>query len=372
MRLAIVSQSARIYAEMARREGFEVLAIDAFADIDTAEAADAVWRLPALCERLSAADLNALMDKLDSWQPDHLLTGSGFEANIEGYAGLYHRYALSGNRPGAIAQVKDPFWLNTHCIRQHVMTPDVQSQAPQQGHWLHKIAGQSGGAHINDSHKGDWSNTSVLNPEVHGYWQAFQTGQPVGALFVATKQSITLIGVHALKQRPGMYSYAGASRLHDAKLTRAMQQLLDAVVPDCGLVGINSLDAIWHDGRLHVLEINPRLSASMRLYAELPLIQAHIASCQGANVAELNANTLHTSHCIIYAKQTIEISQAELPAWLEDRPDNGSIAGGQPVCSLYAEGPTKDAVQKNLQDKKTQLEKLWGPYVCEHIEFNIH
>lgn len=367
MRLAIVSQSARIYSEMAKREGFEVLAIDAFADVDTVAAADEVWRLPALCEQLSAADLKALIDKLDSWQPDCLLIGSGLEADLESYASLCQRYTLSGNAPAVIEQVKNPFWLNTHCARHHVMTPHVQSQPPQQGRWLYKTAGQSGGAHVRD-----WNKTSGINSIGDGYWQAFLAGQPVGALFVANKNSSMLIGVHALKQRPGIYTYAGVSRLHDAKLTHAMQELLDAVVPDSGLIGINSLDAIWQKGRLHVLEINPRLSASMRLYAESPLIQAHLASCQGKGIPELHPYAIHASHCIVYAKQTIEINPSELPAWLEDRPVNGTIAGGQPVCSLYAEASSRDAVQHMLQDKKTQLEKLWGTYVCEHIEFNIH
>lgn len=366
MRLAIVSQSARIYAEMAKREGFEVLAIDAFADVDTLAAAEEVWRLPALCGRLHAADAKALINTLDAWQPDFVLIGSGFEANVDCYASLYKRYALLGNVPEVIEQVKNPFWLKAHCVRHHAMTPELVSQAPQNGRWLYKIAGQSGGAHVRD-----WNKASALNA-ANGYWQAFQSGQPVGALFVVSKNSITLIGVHALKQRPGIYTYAGASRLHDEKLTQAMQELLDLVVPDSGLVGINSLDAIWQDGRLHVLEINPRLSASMRLYAELPLIQTQLASCQGMEILELNVYKTHASHCIAYAKQTLEINQAELPTWLEDRPGNRTIERGEPICSLYAEGPSKDAVQQILQDKKTQLEKLWGTYVCEHIEFNIH
>jgi uncharacterized protein len=366
LRLAIVSQSARIYAEMANREGFEVLAIDAFADVDTLAAAEEVWRLPALCEQLNAADAKALITKLDAWQPDFVLIGSGFEADADCYASLYKRFALPGNAPEVIKQVKNPFWLKAHCVNRHVRTPEVLSQAPQNGRWLYKIAGQSGGAHVSD-----WNETSVLNA-ANGYWQAFQSGQPVGALFVVSKNSIKLIGVHALKQRPEKYTYAGASRLHDEKLTQAMQELLDAVVPDSGLIGINSLDAIWQDGRLHVLEINPRLSASMRLYIELPLIQSQLASCQGTEIPELNVYKTHASHCIAYAKQTLEINQAELPTWLEDRPENGTIKRGEPVCSLYAEGPSKDAVQQILQDKKTQLKKLWGTYVCEHIEFNIH
>lgn len=365
MRLAIVSQSARIYVEMARREGFEVFAIDAFADVDTTEAAHDVLRLPALGGQLTANDIRMLTDRLDTWQPDHLLIGSGLEANIECYEHLYQRYALSGNTSDVIAQVKHPFWLNAYCETHKVMTPAVRSQTPENGRWLHKVAGQSGGIHVKD-----WTESSSFAGE--GYWQAFQAGLAVGALFVASQQTVTLIGIHALKQCPGTYTYAGAARLHDQRLVEAMQDMLQALVPGLGLVGINSVDAIWQNGHLHVLEINPRLSASMRLYTKLPLIQAHIASGQGVAAPALNPDTMHGSHCIVYAKQAIEASELDFPAWLEDRPDGGSIAAGQPVCSLYAEGRSQVEMQQVLQDRKTQLEKLWGTYVCERIEFNIH
>lgn len=367
MRLAIVSQSARLYTEMARREGFEVLAIDAFADIDTVLAAHEIWQLPALCKELTPAHIHALSDRLDTWQPDALIVGSGFEASHECYHNLYQRFVLAGNAPAVVKQVKNPYWLKSHCDAKGVMTPAIQSQAPQAGQWLYKVAGQSGGAHIHA-----WDMSTEINLAIDGYWQVFQTGMAVGALFVANQQSVSLIGVHALKQRPGNYTYAGASRWYHSQLTEAMQAVLQVIVPDMGLVGINSLDAIWQNGRLHVLEINPRLSASMRLYAELPLIQAHLASCEGAVMPVLQPNTMQARHCIIYAKQAIETEPLDFPAWLEDRPNGGTIVAGQPLCSLYAEGDSIDDVQQDLQDKKTQLEKLWGTYVCERIEFNIH
>jgi uncharacterized protein len=367
LRLAILSQSARIYAQMARREGFAVLAVDAFADVDTQQAAQQVWRLPALAGELSAEHAHALFEQLDSWQPEALLTGSGFEASIALYESLYQRYALAGNTPALLAHVKNPYWLSSYCAAHGVMTPPVQAQAPQQGQWLYKVAGQSGGSHVLN-----WDQAAAVSPDTQAYWQMLQPGLAVGALFVAEPDSVTLLGVHALRQRPGNYTYAGATRLHEPQLIAAMQALLAALVPDLGLVGINSLDAIWQDGQLQLLEINPRLSASMRLYTDLPLIQAQLASCQGRLMPELVANSSYASHCILYARQAIETERVDFPAWLEDKPDGGSISAGLPVCSLYAEAATKDELQQVLQYKKTQLEKLWGTYVCERIEFNIH
>lgn len=362
-----MSQSARIYAEMARREGYEVLAVDGFADADTQHAAQQVLHMPGLGSALSVEDEHQLMQGLDAWQPDALLTGSGFEANVAVYERLYQRYCLLGNAPAVIRNIKNPVWLKAHCDKQALSSPEIRMHPPLTGQWLHKQAGQCGGGHVQY-----WQteNASAL-PAEGGYWQAFQPGLPVGILFIAGQQN-TLVGVHALKQRAGQYSYAGASRLHDDVLVSMAEMLLQKVTNGLGLVGIQSIDAIWHQGQLHLLEINPRLSASMRLYAEMPLIQAHVQHCRAEEASALESQRKYASHCIAYARRNIALHQLHFPVWLEDRPNHTMVAAGQPFFSLYAEGHSDSEVQLALQDKKTRLEKLWGTYVCDSIEFNIH
>lgn len=365
MRLAVLSQSARIYSQMAQQEGFSVLAVDAFADNDTQQSATLVYHWSGLCRPDVNSEMSGLLEVLDSFKPDAVLLGSGFEADQAAYVKLSTRYTVFGNTPETVALVKNPQWLKNYCDALGVQSPRITTQKPLEGLWLHKQAGQCGGHHVQD-----WSSTETVTAQ--SYWQAFQPGQAVGILFVAHQQAFTLIGVHTLKQRAGSYAYAGVKRLHDPSLTVAATELLQSVLPGLGLVGINSIDAIWHDGKLHLIEVNPRLSASMRLYAELPLIKAHLDSCRG-NMAPLQEHTkTHASHCIVYARQEINASHLDFPDWLEDRPSGGMIAADMPVCSLYAEGGSDREVLHALQDKKTRLEKLWGTYVCNRIEFNIH
>lgn len=365
MRLAILSHSARIYSQIAQQEGWCVLAVDAFADSDTRQAAQVVYRWPGLYEQDASDALTALFNVLDAYQPDAVLVGSGFEANQAAYAALFARYTVAGNTPDTVDRVKHPQWLKACCDTQGVQSPFIAESKPAAGRWLYKQAGQCGGSHVQD-----WQTVSHV--DASGYWQAFQPGQAVGILFAAQGQAATLIGVHALKQHVNSFAYAGATRLHEATLYAAANALLQALVPALGLVGINSIDAMWHEGRLHVIEVNPRLSASMRLYRHLPLIQMHMASCQQQVMPLLQPQTMHASHCIAYARQEIDLSQFSLPDWLEDRPSGGVIAAGQPVCSLYAEGHSDSEVLQALQDRKTRLETLWGTYVCDNIEFNIH
>lgn len=365
MRLAILSQSARIYSQMAQHEGFDVLAVDAFADADTRQAAKLVYQWPGFYEQTAGHEMARLFEVLDDFQPDAVLMGSGFEADNTAYSALFDRYVLLGNQPGTIGRVKDPQWLKAFCEAHGVESPVIATQKPISGQWLSKQAGQCGGGHVCDWQERNHAGQSV-------YWQALQPGQAVGILFVVHAGTFTLIGIHALKQHTGSYAYAGATRLHDEDLSLAANRLLESLLPDMSLVGINSIDAIWHAGVLHVIEVNPRLSASMRLYTYLPLIQAHIASCQRQELPVLQQRAMHASHRIVYARQEIDLSQLAFPDWLEDRPCSGNAAAGQPICSLYAEGHSDSEVLQALQDKKTRLEKLWGTYVCDHIEFNIH
>ncbi|WP_232411054.1 ATP-grasp domain-containing protein [Methylophilus sp. 5] len=354
-----------MYSQMAQQEGFSVLAVDAFADVDTRQAAQQVYQWPGLYEQATNDHMAALFEVLESFEPDAVLVGSGFEANQAGYAALLARYTVPGNAAEAINRANNPQWLKACCDAHGVQSPLVTHTRPTAGQWLYKQAGQCGGAHVHD-----WQGASTEVEQ--GYWQVFQPGQAVGILFLAHAQTYQLIGVHALRQHVGSYAYAGATRLHDDALKVAASQLLQALVPALGLIGINSIDAIWHENTLHVIEVNPRLSASMRLYCDLPLIQAHIASCQAEAMPALQPRDGFASHCILYARQTINVSQLSFPNWLEDQPSGGNIAAGQPICSIYADGDSEREVQLALRNKKTRLETLWGTYVCDRIEFNIH
>lgn len=376
MRLAILSQSARIYSQLAHQEGFEVLAVDAFADKDTQEAAQQAVVWPGFGRTDMAQDMPALFAELDAFSPEAVLVGSGFEAQPESYQALYARYAIMANPPEVVRQAKDPFWLKRACDQAGILSPVLSRQQPAQGDWVCKQAGQCGGQHVQlafyASGPVQHNAAEQAISDHQRYWQAFQTGLPVGILFVAQGTTFDLIGVHALKQRPDSFAYAGASRLQDRRIFEAAHYLISTLLPQLNVTGLNSIDALWHAEALHVIEVNPRLSASMRLYADLPLIQMHVDCFQGNRPAKLARSGVFASHCIAYATQTLQLSPQSFPDWVEDRPVDGRIDVGQPICSFYAEAETERGVRVALQNQKTQLEKLWGTYVCKHIEFNIH
>ena len=79
-RLIVIAQSARMLAQMAVDSGFEVIAIDCFADLDTRNLAVLSFKV----ESLALDDLQPVLEKL---QEDYglmpIVYGSGFEHFVD-------------------------------------------------------------------------------------------------------------------------------------------------------------------------------------------------------------------------------------------------------------------------------------------------
>ncbi len=364
MKLAVISQSARIYAHFAHQAGYQVCAVDGFADTDLFASAAEVLHWPPIVNGWKQTDLDVLINTLDGWQADTLVLGSGFEHDPAAYAMLYDRYPVAGNPPAWMTAVKQPDWLAQACRQAGVMTPEVSETAPtptSNQRWLIKQRGGCGGRHIRDWQPG-------VTSDANSYYQAWQQGVSVGGLCIGNGNDCRLIGVHRLHQHG--YAYAGATSWHDQALTQAMHTLLAKLYAHMPLLGLFSLDARWHQGQLYLLEVNPRLSASMRIYAELPLMQAHLSACQGQPLEYMVVPNRVASHRIVYTRQAMPVSALDMPIWLEDRPSGAKVEAGAPLCSVYACAEVEDVLQQQLRYQFAYLKEQWGSYVSEYIECN--
>lgn len=362
MQLAVISQSARLYAHFAHAAGLYPAVVDAFLDADTRSMTDKCFQCDALLNGWNTQTLHALIDRLDAWDVDTLVIGSGFEHALGEYQVLYQRYTVAGNSPQVVQAAKDPFWLANICDELDIASPTVEKTPPTSGRWLIKQQGGCGGGHVHD-----WQSGMAVPQDA--YFQAWQPGLTVGGLFVANGSSCRLIGVHQCHQATGSYHYAGATRYFDTQLEEAMQVLAERLMTRMPLQGMFSIDACWHAGTLYLLEINPRVSASMRLYAGLPLMQAHLAGCLHQPLPVFDVPVHCASHRVLYAKQSVDPRHLEMPEWVEDRPAGGVVEAGQPLCSLYAQGENKFEVQQQLLQQQEFLKKQWGTYVSNRIQF---
>jgi predicted ATP-grasp superfamily ATP-dependent carboligase len=153
------------------------------------------------------------------------------------------------------------------------------------------------------------------------------------------------------------YRYGGATssvNIGEATQSRLMSFLTNAV-ETLGLVGLNSCDFILHHDEIYMLEINPRLSASIDLYkpVEGNLFAAHASACKGEYVTHFEMDGGAKAHQIIYAEDDLMVDfNQQWPEWVCDIPQpNQLIYAGMPICTVIAEAEKPERAKQLVKER---------------------
>jgi predicted ATP-grasp superfamily ATP-dependent carboligase len=364
--LAVVSISARMLAEAAVDDGFEVVALDLFGDADTRRAC-AEWhrigepaRLQIDGERLlSMLESLAQRDRVAGW-----IAGSGFEGRpdlLESGAALL---PLIGTRAGAMRRVREPRAFFGFLDARGIHHPAVRMCAPEDAAgWLVKDSRGCGGWHIRRAASGAVAGAGE-------YFQRESAGRPMSATFVANARDVAVLGfnqliVRPLAGRPFVYcGSVGPVPLPPGVAARVAAALRELVVA-FSLRGLGSLDFMFDGETVDVLEVNPRPPASMALYGP-GMVAAHVRACIQGELPP----------CPTRAKGPVrgtEVVFAPRRLWL-DEPATQRLAArpgchdlpvaasrfdaGDPLCSVSANGENAEHVRALLQQGREAVHEL--------------
>lgn len=361
--IVIAAISSRPYVKAAVEAGYEVIAIDAFLDQDTQAMAKQCCYVP--CQNYQfdqAAMLSAISATLAAYGRD-VLTGFSYGAGFEGQPSLIteiqKHLPLLGNQPSVVQQCKDPMVFNQFCQTYHFATPAVTMETPAalEG-WLVKSIGASGGGHI------QFAERHAAQLDADQYFQQFHTGTPVSCLFLACASGASIVGVNeqwVASSADTPFQYGGAAsqlKLNDDLLAE-FKRFIEAAASHFGLKGLNSVDALLEDGRLVFLEINPRLSATMDLYAteEGSLLDSHVATFQSKIVTLPTVLSKPKAHHIVYAT-TLTHSQTDQtwPEWVCDIPSTEqTFEVGMPICTVVSHANSSEAAKQLAQTRAASL-----------------
>jgi predicted ATP-grasp superfamily ATP-dependent carboligase len=362
--LVIAAIASRPYVKAAVDAGYEVIAIDCFADVDTRQLAKCVYVVHQHNGQLNSGELLEIMANIDLDRMVGFCYGAGLEKAPDVLNEISRYVSVLGNAPDVIKQCKIPGHFFKLCSHLAVPYPEVADRKPLETKgWLQKEIGNSGGAHI--------AFVDDRNPAEKGvYYQKFQEGQSVSCLFLAVEQGVNVVGfseqwLSADKNVPFRYkgaaSHADISVSAKANFTSYVKKLSQAL----SLVGLNSCDAICLDDDVVVLEINPRLSASMDLYTfkQDNLMAMHIAASKKSSSVD-SVKTKHLvcqssqAHQVVYAKcDTLVSSTHGWPLWLSDVPEIGScFKSGMPICTVLAEAETSALAKNRVQARALAFE----------------
>jgi len=304
--------------------------------------------------------------------------GSGFEAQPNLLQKVAALIPVIGNSRATLAAAKDLNVFFAVMQKLNIQHPETLTQLPADvdlSWYVRKLSGGSGGVHIQPA--GSVHGRALE----HHYFQRKLTGVPVSLLFIANGTDVEVVGfneqwVSASTQQP--FRYGGA--VSHAKLSIfVQQQLLDAarqLTVAFDLVGLNSLDAIVHDAGLdadvaqvYVLEINPRLSATVDLYENGGvLFECHVQACTHRRLVDANGlpdkyDATSKAHAIVYADVDVTlVADMVWPSWVTDTPsllnEPLQIVAGTPVCSVLACADNADAAKKEVLARMRQIKIL--------------
>ncbi len=376
--IIIAALSARAFVADAVAAGYEVIAIDAFADVDTQTVAKQAILVRQINGNFDTADFLQKLAGIDCANVTNFVYGSGFEGNIELLELVAQRLPVFGNSAHIVAEIKHPINFFNTLDLLNIPYPEVcfSNLEHAQG-WLLKQAGGSGGMHIQYASEGVALNEG-------DYYQRKVLATSVSLLFLAHAQSVQVIGfnrqlIDATEASP--YRYAGA--ISHCPLAEAVKDKLIAYATKLSkhysLTGLNSLDAMVQmegvDDNIWVLEINPRLSASFGLYEfeDAYLIDLHIQACSkdltDCHLKDLPA-VAQTSkaHHVFYAPCDVEVNEYSIwPEWVADIPmTNTVIKKGEPVCTALADGISSDDANELVVIRIQYLQSLFTAAINEN------
>ncbi|MDD5275941.1 MAG: ATP-grasp domain-containing protein [Methylovulum sp.] len=348
----VVAGSGRMLAQAAKNAGLKPLAIDLFADLDTRVYAEDFVKIRSLAEE----DLRPAVDFfIGRYAVTHAIYGSGFECYPESLHYLSKRLIVLGNPPDTFARVQSKAEFFAVLSDLSIPYPEVSFNVPAQaGNWLVKPLQGQGGIGIKPADY-DSTDNSV-------YWQKYQSGTPHSVLFLADGQTVQSIGFNTQWTVPSdageAFIFSGiinSSNL-SAKQKILLLGWLAGLVPELSLKGLNSIDFIQDGDGLYVLEINPRLPASMQLYGN-KLLMRHILASQGEMADGFIRQVGFTAYQIVYADYDVLIPDVfEWPDGCVDLPAPGvNCRKGQPICSIIASQNTPKAVFEQLQHAQQQI-----------------
>ncbi len=356
--------------------GYQVTALDMFADIDTLRAAHASYNVKYGHGHFDIVDFEHALNKVNLIDQIGLAYGSGFEAAPELLETVVERMPLIGNTPIVVRNLKRPhqFFMLLDILK--IPHPEVSFQPlildskKSVAGWLYKQGGGSGGAHVRKA-----LPLPGIAPEVGHYFQREVPGVPISLLFAADSMRVQVIGFNQQWLSPTLatpYRYGGAVSHADLpdgvkqQLVYAAQQLTSAV----GLRGLNSLDAMMDGDQLWVLELNPRLSATFDLYQtdDCNLFELHLQASAGdsSNWDKLLVQLPQRAkaHHIVYAPYDLEIpDDINWPDWTADIPIAGShIAAGNPLCTILADGDDAKKAQSLALNRMESFKMVLEDY----------
>ena len=367
--ILLVSVSARMLAELATREGHDVVAVDRFGDLDLQRLCPSVSILRDLGGRGGMAEL---VDAAEPLRAGSVIYGAGLENRPDLVARLAAGRRLLGCTPQTLRRVRDPAVLGGSLRTAGFAYPrtfsarEAPERADQIARWLRKPIRGGGGRGVREWRGGRPAGDVIVQERI--------SGLPCSAAAVADGRSAALLGVS--EQLIGRRAFGArgwrwcgnvapprlpASEQH--ALAEAAQAICAHLAAAFGLRGVFGVDLVWDGTRPWVVEVNPRPVASLETIDAAHGVRsfaAHLEACAGQLPAPGPRPAAAAGKAVLFATEDLRVPDTS--DWAErgirDVPHPGEeIAAGRPISTLIATGRSPEAVLAELEARAAALRR---------------
>ncbi len=365
--ILLVSVSARMLAELATREGYDVCAVDRFGDLD----------LQRLCPSVSLmrdlgghGGMEEMVEVAEPIRADSVIYGAGLENRPDLVGRLAAGRTLLGCSPETLRRVRDPAVLGASLRAAGFAYPRTLSaeEAPERAdrarRWLRKPVRGGGGRGVREWRGGRPRGDVIVQERI--------AGLPCSAAAVADGRTAVLLGVSEQligRRALGARGWRWCGNVVPPRLPeREQDALAEAAAAICahlagafGLRGVFGVDLVWDGERPWVVEVNPRPVASLETIDAAHGVRsfaAHLEGCAGRLPAAAGGPSGAAGKAVLFATEDLRVPDTS--EWtargIRDVPHPGeAIASGRPICTLVATGPSPEAVLAELEARAAAL-----------------
>jgi uncharacterized protein len=342
VRILVVAVSARMLAQLAVADGYEVTALDRFGDAD----------LRALAPGATAPSNDGLAALAAEIDADAVVYGAGLENRPDLVRKLASGRELLGTPAELLEAVRDPWEVRAAARAAGTRAPETRAPghlpsavgpSGQVGRaWVRKPRHSGGGHGVRGWRGGLLRPTEVLQRRVGGL--------SCSAVAIGDGRSAVVLGITEQLHLPPGFRWTGnvtPPRLPEAQraeLEGELRAVCAEVAARFGVRGAFGVDAVWDGRHAWVLEVNPRPSASLELFGP-GSFEAHVRGARGLGLPVAGsppARSCAAVKLVLFADRTV---WAPEPSWwpaglVRDVPRAGeTIKRGAPVCTLVSASP---------------------------------
>ena len=289
-----------------------------------------------------------------------LIYGSGLEDKKNIYKLLSNNFIIKGNDLNMLSKFSDMSTLKLFFDKYNFKDPDSFEQEDSKKKYIWKPFNSSGGYGISYN----------VRENISHYKQRYIPGTTLSISFICNDKEFKFLGFNKLFllsdciEHP--FIHAGAMMTKLSKDSKKIITSFSMLAKDLNLKGYNNIDFKLINNEIYILDINPRISSTFKIYNDLyqnDLLKIQINQYGNSlnNMKMINNNIYGYIH--LFAKEDFNFKKCIHDVAFTNLPKDGEcIKKGDPIFSVYMNASSENDLISKFEEKILNLRNYYYFY----------